>query len=158
VFVDGEPRGVTPLTIELPRGPHSLRVQWRGEDTPPQVIELPGGNRRFASFAFGLDAAPELRLQAAMPVLVSGRVQTVSATIEDLVPSEVREAWLHVRSGDGLWRRVAMQVQPWPTGTVVSVAFPEAVFDDKGRTQWYLSVTTPQGDEYVTEMQRTTRR
>jgi hypothetical protein len=46
VWVDGERRGSTPLMLELPRGPHSLRLQYRDETLPVQVIDLPGGNER----------------------------------------------------------------------------------------------------------------
>ena len=55
VWLDGQPRGATPITLELPRGPHSVRVSFQGEEAPVQVIDLPGGNQRFATFEFGLD-------------------------------------------------------------------------------------------------------
>jgi hypothetical protein len=53
VWVDGERRGYTPLVLELPRGPHSARVEYRGESAPVEVIDLPGGNQRFATFELG---------------------------------------------------------------------------------------------------------
>src|SRR5207247_10381284 len=53
VWVDGVRRGVTPVTLELPSGPHSVRVEHHGEVPPVQVIDLPGGNQRFATFQFG---------------------------------------------------------------------------------------------------------
>ena len=54
VWIDAEPRGITPLTLELPRGPHSVRVSYQQEDAPVQVIDLPGGNQRFATFELGV--------------------------------------------------------------------------------------------------------
>jgi len=156
VFVDAELRGTTPLTLQLPRGPHSLRVLYRGESAPVQVIDLPGGNQRFASFQFGLDTdLPPLKLQGSYGVMP--RATTVTASLDGLDPKDVRETWLHVRTGDGLWRRYEMAVRRGPNGTLISAPFPMDLFDAQGRTTWYLSASTGQGDEFYTEMQRTSR-
>ena len=55
VWIDGQPFGVTPLKLELPRGPHSIRVRYREEEGPVQVIDLPGGNLRYATIQLGLN-------------------------------------------------------------------------------------------------------
>lgn len=155
VFIDGEIRGSTPLTLELPRGPHSLRVSYQGESAPVQVIDLPGGNRRFAAFQFGLDSdLPPLRLQAGYAVLPAKRVNTISATLDGLSSRDIRESFLHVKGGDGLWRRIQMTIQDGPRGAVLSGVFPNDLFDTQGRSQWYVSASTTQGDEFYTEMQR----
>jgi hypothetical protein len=155
VFVDGEIRGTTPLTIELPRGPHSLRVMYRGETAPVQVLDLPGGNQRFATFQFGLDTdLPPLKLQGSYATIAAKKGSVVSASLDNLDPKDVREAWLHVRTPDGLWRRYDMSVDPGPRGAVLSVVFPVEMFDAQGRVTWYLSAATNQGDEFFTEMQR----
>jgi hypothetical protein len=154
VFVDGEIRGSTPLTIELPRGPHSLRVAYRGESAPVQVLDLPGGNQRFATFQFGLDSdLPPLKLQGNYATIAAKKGSVVSASLDNLDAKDVREAWLHVRTPDGLWRRYDMSVDPGPRGAVLSVVFPVELFDAQGRVTWYLSAATGQGDEFFTEMQ-----
>jgi hypothetical protein len=156
VFVDGELRGSTPLTIELPRGPHSLKVTHRGETAPVQVIDLPGGNQRFASFQFGLDSdLPPLRLQGSYAVILPKRPTAIVASLDGLDPGDVREAWLHVRTPDGLWRRYEMTVAPGPRGASLSALFPLDMLDAQGRATWYLSAATGQGDEFFTELQRT---
>jgi hypothetical protein len=158
VYVDGEPRGQTPLTIELPRGPHSLRVTFRGETAPVQVIDLPGGNKRFASFQFGLDSdLPPLKLQASYAQLSSRKSTLVEASLAGLDWRDVREAWLHVRSGEGLWRRYQMTIAEGPNGALLSVDFPTNSFDAQGRVFWYMSAATTQGDEFHTEIQRSNR-
>lgn len=154
VYVDGELRGTTPLTLELPRGPHSLRVTWRGETAPIQVIELPGGNQRYASFQFGLDLdAPRLSMIDAPKTFAKGQPKLVSASVEGLTAEDVGEAWLHVRTPEGLWRRSAMTVMRAPGGLVVSSVFPDNVFDRQGATRWYVRVVTHQGDETFSEVQ-----
>jgi hypothetical protein len=154
VFVDGEIRGSTPLTIELPRGPHSLRVTYHSETAPVQVLDLPGGNQRFATFQFGLDSdLPPLKLQGNFATIAAKKGSEVSASLDNLDAKDVREAWLHVRTPDGLWRRYDMSVDPGPRGAVLTVVFPVELFDAQGRVTWYLSAATGQGDEFFTEMQ-----
>lgn len=158
VYVDGDMRGTTPLTLELPRGPHSLRVTFRGETAPVQVIDLPGGNKRFASFQFGLDSdLPPLKLQAGYAQLSSKRSTLVEASLAGLDWRDVREAWLHVRTGEGMWRRYQMTIGEGPNGALLSVDFPTNAFDAQGRVTWYMSAATTQGDEFHTEIQRSTR-
>jgi hypothetical protein len=158
VFVDGEARGQTPLTLELPRGPHSLRVVYRGETAPIQVIDLPGGNRRFASVQFGLDSdLPPLKLLGSYAQLGSRRAPLVEASLVGLDWRDVREAWLHVRNTEGIWRRYQATIGEGTTGAVLSVEFPTNAFDSQGRVLWYMSAATSQGDEFYTELQRSTR-
>jgi hypothetical protein len=155
VYVDGELRGVTPLSIELPRGPHSLRVKYRGETAPIQVIELPGGNQRFASFNFGLDlVSPSLTLLGTTRTFTRGQPGVVSATLEGMSADDVNEAWLHVRTPDGVWRRYELTVLRGAGNPVVTSVFPESVFDRQGETLWYLSVASRQGDETFSEIQK----
>jgi hypothetical protein len=155
VHVDGELRGVTPLSVELPRGPHSLRVAWRGETAPVQVIDLPGGNQRFASFQFGLDQeSPRITPIGSTKTFPAEQPKVVSASVEGLEPGDVGEAWLHVRTPDGLWRRYAMTVIRSASGLVATSVFPDNVFDKQGSTRWYVRVVTPQGDESFSEVQR----
>jgi hypothetical protein len=158
VFVDGELRGSTPETLELPRGPHSIKVTYRGTSAPVQVIDLPGGNRRFAQFHFGLESdLPPLKLKGDFSSLPAKKQTLVEATLEGLDWHDVREAWLHVRTGEGLWRRYQVTIEEGSRGTALSAMFPQNVGDANGRVHWYMSAATSQGDDFYTEMQRSTR-
>jgi hypothetical protein len=153
VRIDGQSRGVTPLRLELPRGPHSIRVSYRGDEAPVQVIDLPGGNQRFATLDLGL-AMDGPRLSAGLQGRVALRPPTVlSATLDRAREGDVREMWLHVRTPEGAWRRYAMSVMKAPGGLVGAVVFPTDLFDRRGRTSWYASALAPTGDEYFTEIQ-----
>ena len=153
VYVDGEHRGVTPLTLELPRGPHSVRVESRGEQSLVQVIDLPGGNQRFAKFELGL-AADRPRLQVlGLPLRLSPDQTTVlSANLDGVTPGEVRDMWLHVRQPEGTWRRYEMTTMKSPGGVVGSAVFPITLLDDQGRTLFYVSSSTTTGDEFFSEI------
>jgi len=157
VFVDGTLSGTTPTTIELPRGPHSLRVQFEGVTAPIQVIDLPGGNKRFATFQFGLDSdLPPLKLQGPFPNLLSKQPATIVATLDGLEADDVREAWLHLCTPDGLWSRYAMAIAPGDHGTELRVTLPTAGFKADEKATWYLSAATKQGDDFFTDMQKST--
>ena len=153
VWVDGERRGVTPLVLELPRGPHSARVEYRGERTPVEVIDLPGGNQRFASFELGVNPdAPTLEagpLPGAVPL---GRPTVVSADLNGVSATDVREMWLNVREPEGTWRRYQMVMLKAPGGVVGVAVFPVALFDSHGIARYYVSATDQTGDDYFTEI------
>jgi hypothetical protein len=154
VFVDGASRGVTPVSLELPRGPHSVKVVYRNETAAIQVIDLPGGNQRFASFDFGLATpAPQVSIVGTSRVMSATQTNMVSAAFSGLGSRDLREAWLHVRSAEGLWRRYPMTPVTSPGVTMMAAVFPQGVYDATGRTIWYVSATAVQGDEYFSEMQ-----
>lgn len=152
VWIDGVLKGATPLTIDLPRGPHSVRLVHKGQEAPIQVIDLPGGNQRFAVFEVGLDRDVP-RLSVEVPARIPrDRPAVLSATMVGVAASEVREMWLHVRMAEGAWRRYAMTVLRSPAGAAGAVAFPSAAFDANGRARYYVSAHWGQGEETYTEM------
>ena len=154
IWVDGDLRAVTPTALELARGPHSLKLTWHGHAAPVQVIDLPGGNERFASFAFGLDpGAPQVALLGGVHPANVRQQAVVSAALTGLQLGDVRESWLHVRMPDGLWRRYPMTATRGSRGPIVTCGFPSTGFDAQGQSRWYLSASTLQGDEYFSEMQ-----
>ena len=152
VWIDGVSRGTTPLQLELARGPHSIRVAHGDQQAPIQVIDLPGGNQRFADFELGLDVEyPHLMVSAPARIPADPPV-VISAAIEGVVTSDVREMWLHVRTPEGPWRRYAMEILKTPSGVAGAVVFPPALLDPNGKAPYYISAMTGQGDEYFTEM------
>jgi len=157
VWIDGELRGTTPLTVDLPRGPHSVRLVHKGQQAPIQVIDLPGGNQRFAVFELGLDQDVP-RLSVEVPARIPrDRPAVLSATVVGVAAAEVREMWLHVRMAEGAWRRYGMTVLKSPAGAAGAVTFPVAAFDAQGRARYYVSAHSGQGDEIFTEIRTITQ-
>ena len=153
VWVDGELSGRTPLTLELPRGPHSLRVVYRGESAAVQVIDLPGGNQRFAIFELGFGSGgPRLVQEEALLRVPDNQAAPIVAVLDGVNPADVREMWLHVRGTDSNWHRYALVVHKTALGVEGKLDFPPGEFDDTGRTLYYLSALTAAGDEYFTEL------
>ncbi|MEO5616587.1 MAG: PEGA domain-containing protein, partial [Candidatus Eisenbacteria bacterium] len=153
VYVDGEKRGVTPMTLELARGPHSVRIESRGERSPVQVIDLPGGNQRFANFELGLGIErPTLAVLGAPIRVPLDQPAVISAALQGLHAGEAREMWLHLRQPDGAWRRYPMVMMKAPGGIVGSTVFPNTLLDAQGRTPFYVSATNQTGDDYFSEL------
>jgi PEGA domain-containing protein len=156
VWIDGELRGSTPLTVDLPRGPHSVRLVHKGQEAPIQVIDLPGGNQRFAVFELGLDQdVPRLKVDVPSRI-PRDRPAVLSATVVGIPAPEVREMWLHVRMAEGAWRRYALTVLKAPAGAAGVATFPTAAFDAQGRARYYVSAHSGQGDETFTEIRTIT--
>jgi hypothetical protein len=153
VWVDGGSRGVTPLTLELPRGPHSVRVAYQQEEAPIQVIDLPGGNQRFATFELGLHSELPVLLLRAPASITMDEPALVSATLTEVAATDVREMWLHVREPENRWRRYPMTLMDAQGSAVGAAPFPAALLGADGKTLYYVSAVTAQGDEYFTEMQ-----
>jgi hypothetical protein len=153
VWVDGERRGVTPLTLEMARGPHSIRVEYRGEEAPVQLIDLPGGNQRFATFELGLNLErPSLRALSPPARIPLEETAVISAGLQGVAANEVREMWLHVAPADGPWRRYQMVMMKAPVGVVGVAVFPPSMFDERGIAHYYVSASIQTGDEYFTEI------
>jgi hypothetical protein len=153
VWLDGRMRGTTPLRLELPRGPHSVRVNYQGQDSPVQVVDLPGGNERFATFDLGFEPdRPRLSATAPGPV-DAHHPGEVTALAERMRASEVKEMWLHVSGPEGTWRRFPMTVTASPDGAAGQVDFPLDQLDAKGRARFYVSVMSRSGDEYFSEIE-----
>jgi hypothetical protein len=154
VYIDGERRGVTPLSLELPRGPHSVRVESRGEESPVQVIELPGGNQRFANFELGLGIErPKIEVLGVPVRLSRDQPGVISAALQGVREGDAREMWLHVRPPDGDWRRLPMMMMKAPGGLVGSAVIPMTFLDAQGRVPFYVSALSVSGDDYFSEMQ-----
>ena len=122
------------------------------------MIDLPGGNRRFAMFQFGLDSdLPPLKLQGSSANLLGRKPAVISASLDGLEADDLREAWLHLRTPEGLWTRYEMTIEAGEHGAVLTVNFPVTLFNGEERAYWYLSAATKQGDEFFTDMQHSGR-
>jgi hypothetical protein len=151
VWVDGALRGVTPLVLRLPRGRHSFRAAYAGEQSEVDVIDLPGGNRRFADFTFGRDEQLP-RIVVTEGLTAAADAQTVAVRLDGMQKDDVLEMWLHVRAPRGTWMRYPMALHDKATGVVGSVTIGTNAEFDVGYVPYYVSATSRTGDEYFTEI------
>jgi hypothetical protein len=151
VYIDGDLRGATPLTLELPRGPHSVRLLYKDIQAPIQVIDLPGGNQRFAVFELGLDREwPRLVMEP--PRIARDRPSVVSVSLSGILPGEISGMWLHTQTASGAWRKYDMTLIKAAGGVVGVAVFPISAFDGHGVARYYASAGFVAGDEAYTEI------
>jgi hypothetical protein len=154
VYVDRELRGRTPLTLELPRGPHSVRAVLGSSEAPVQVVDLPGGNERFVTVDFGT-GEPALRMwHEPPPALTLHQPVVVTVSLTGDPAPRVREMWLNVQIPDAPYRRYPMTLLPAPGGAAGSAVFPTVPLDASGATRYYVSALTEDGEEHYTEVIR----
>jgi hypothetical protein len=151
VWVDGKPRGKTPLTMNLPRGPHSVRGEYDGEQSAVQVIDLPGGNRRFANIRFENDAET-FRLVTRIERAQTRGSMAVTATLRGVRALDLASMWLHVRCGDGVWRRLPMEIAPISGGASGTTELQPSELLKGSVPVYYVSALRITGEEYFTEI------
>lgn len=140
VLVDGTARGVTPLTVSLPAGPHVLEIKSAGE---PRVIPLTVQAGVHVSQYIELPDAPAVAGQlqvrsepAGAKVAVDGQWRGVAPIlIADLAPGE-HDVLLTSDLGDV---RQKVAIQP---GVTASLAVPMAGTPDAPVSGW-ISVSAP---------------
>jgi hypothetical protein len=154
VYIDGESRGTTPARIDLPHGPHSIRVAYHDEELPVQVIDLPGGNHLFADFAFGSGKETPRMVQTSSSGPISrDQPAVVTTALTGIAESELREMWLNVRSPDRTWKRYEMTLLRAAGGVVGVAVFPPNMIGADGSATYYTNAVMQLGDEYFTELQ-----
>ncbi len=153
VWIDGERRGETPVLLELPRGPHSVRAELHGEASAVQVIDLPGGNQRYARFTFGRGVpAPRLTFISDGAHRPDGAPRTITMVVEGLPAREVREFWLHVGTPDGAWKRYPITIVTAGGQLAGSIGFPAPPLGDGDEVRYYASALCVTGDEYFSDI------
>lgn len=153
VFVDGVRRGSTPIELELPRGPHSVRTELAGQTSAVQVIDLPGGNERYATFTFGAGGEPaRLVLESPHGSVARDGSTPVSALLVGVPPRLTREFWLHVCMPTGAWMRYPMATSEVGGVMTATVPFPPTALDDQGDARFYVSVLSQTGEEWFSEI------
>ncbi len=145
VWVDGVARGRTPLTLELPAGPHSVRAELDHESSAVQVIDLPGGNQRYANLTFGGGRAVTL-IARTEPSDAGTRV---IAQLPGVRAGELLSMWLHVYA-DGSWKRIPMTYATTRGSCQGGADLPASRPSE--HPAYYVSATRNTGEEYFTEI------
>ena len=142
IHIDGQRRGVTPLTLALEPGPHTVAVRLGGNERSVPVIVTAGGTMaQYFDMAGGAPAAPATGTIAVVTtppgarVSVDGQARGVSPlTIADLAPGEHRIAV----DRDAARAARVVTVQP---GTTTSVVF--AMAGEAGPAAGWLAIESP---------------
>jgi hypothetical protein len=154
VWVDGKQRADAPLVMELDPGPHTVRVNNHGQDSPVRVVTIPGADRQVLDFQFKKndDSRSFVVLRSEAPSLLD-RVVAINAYLEGLSDDDIKE--MHVNLRDGVaWREFPMTVYRAPGGVAGSVVIPAQLLAGGHPDLYYVTAThTMTNVQYFTEMQ-----
>jgi len=91
VYVDGQPRGQTPLTLQLPAGRYTVRVQHAGYAPLEHQVELQAGAETALSLALQDSAPPTLSVDVVPDAAKAGQLVHIRAQAQDNVSVEAMQ-------------------------------------------------------------------
>jgi len=151
VWIDGGVRGVTPLSITLKPGAHSVRVVRRTYPAQVTVLDVKAGGDHYVTAEFG--ARSEQPLQLAPPDAVSlahPLPVTVTLPEDGWDPSVV--VWLYAASPDGSFQAKRMTRLEGGDRVFAGVVPAEVARNADRRVRIYCKSSGPDGRELFSEI------
>jgi hypothetical protein len=159
VWVDGEMRATVPVALELPRGPHTIRVNRGGTDSPVKMLLVTGGDQQALNLEFGVGEDPSklVVLNHSAPAMLD-RVATLTAYLDRVSDADLQDMWLSVEE-NGEWRRIPMTLMPAPGGAVGVAVLPADKLRAPNSLRYYVIATLKStGEHFYTDIQSSTRK
>lgn len=150
-WVDGTARGVTPATLELKPGTHSVRVARRG--FPPQisVIDVKAGGEHFVTAEFGARSEEPLRFDPPETVYLSNPIPlTIALPASEWDPSMA--LWLYAAAPSGSFQAKRMTRLEEGTRTFAALLPPEVLRSSARQVRFYFKATGTGGREIYSEI------
>lgn len=151
VWIDGTLRGVTPLTLSLPPGTHSVRVVRRGYPAQVSVLDVKPGGEHFATAEFGARSAEPLLFDAPLSLSLKN-----PAPLTVLLPESEAEdsvtVWLHAAPpGGGFLMRRMTSIDPRQR-TYAGLVPPEVLGNATKKVAVYFRSVGSSGQEAFSEI------
>ena len=152
VWIDGQLKGVTPLSASLPPGAHSVRVVRRGFPAQVSVIEAKPGGEHFVTAEFGARSgepivfAPPLSLSLADP-------GPLTITLPETDWGEEPTVWLHAAPPGGSFVARRMAPLEGQERTYAGLVPPEVLYNALKKVRVYFRAVGPAGQEIDSEIQ-----
>jgi hypothetical protein len=150
-WVDGVARGVTPATIEVKPGTHSVRVARRG--FPPQiaVLDVRSGAEQFVTAEFGARSEEPLRFEPPEEISISNPTPlTIALPASEWDPA--MSLWLYAASPAGTFQAKRMTRLEEGTRTFAALLPPEVLRSSAREVRFYFKATGAGGREIFSEI------
>ncbi len=150
-WVDGLARGVTPATVVLKPGTHSVRVARRG--FPPQVtiLDVKGGGEHFVTAEFGARSEEPLRFEPPDAITLSNPMPlTIALPATEWDPSMT--LWLYAAAPGGSFQAKRMTRLEEGTRTFAALLPPEVLRSNAHQVRFYFKATGTAGRETYSEI------
>jgi len=150
-WVDGAARGVTPATVDLAPGTHSVRVARRGYPPQVTVLDVKAGAEHFVTAEFG--AASEEPLRYTVPDFFS--VSSQSPVMLALPESEGEPSltiWLYASAPGGSFQAKRMTRLEEGSRTYAALFPPEVLGNASRQVRFYFKASGNGGRELYSEI------
>jgi hypothetical protein len=151
VWVDGVARGVTPATIDVAPGTHSVRVARRGY--PPQitVLDVKPEEERFVTAEFSSESVEPLRYTPPEYFSVSSQTPVMlDVGSGDWDPSTA--LWLYAAAPGGSFQEKRMTRLEEGSHTFAALLPPEVIRNSAHKVRFYFKAAGPTGREMYSEI------
>ena len=150
-WVDGIARGVTPATLDLDPGTHSVRVARRG--FPPQVtvIDVKSGGESFVTAEFGAHSEEPLRFDPPEALSASDSAPLVLAVPEGLWDPSV-SLWLYAAPPGGAFQPKRMTRLEEGSRSFAALVPTEVLRNSSKKVRLYFKATGAAGRENYSEI------
>ena len=150
-WVDGVARGVTPATVDLKPGTHSVRVARRG--FPPQVtvLEVKAGGEHFVTAEFGARSEEPLHFDPPDAIDVTNPMPlTIALPTSEWDPSMA--LWLYAAAPGGSFQAKRMTRLEEGTRTFAALLPPEVLRSNARQVRFFFKATGTAGRETFSEI------
>jgi hypothetical protein len=150
--VDGELKGVTPITVPLRPGAHSVRVVRRGFPAQVSVIEVKPGGEHFASAEFGARSGEPLVFAAPLSLSLSDPAP-LTITLPESEWSDSPTVWLYAAPPGGSFIARRMTPLEGRQHAFAGLVPPEVLRNAVKKVRVYFRAVGPAGQEIHSEIQ-----
>ncbi|HEY7729052.1 MAG TPA: PEGA domain-containing protein [Candidatus Eisenbacteria bacterium] len=151
VWIDGNLKGVTPLTLSLPPGMHSVRVVRRGYPAQVSVTEVKPGAEHFATAEFG--ALSEDPILFSAPLSVSASDPTpLTISLPESAPEDSSTVWLQAAPPGGSFQARRMMLLDSQQRSYAALVPPEVLGNATRKVSVYFRAVGASGKEVFSEV------
>ncbi len=150
-WIDGVARGVTPATLELKPGTHSVRVARRGYPPQISVLDVKAGGEHFVTAEFGARSEEPLRFDPPAAFSISDPSPlTMALPASEWDPS--MSLWLYASAPGGSFQAKRMTRLDEGTRTFAALLPPEVLRNSTRQVRFYFKATGAAGRELFSEI------
>jgi hypothetical protein len=150
-WIDGELRGVTPLTVSLDPGAHSVRVVRRGYPAQVSVLDVRPGGEHFVTAEFGAHSEDPVVFSAPLSLSIQNPAP-LTITLPEAVWDEAVTVWLNAAPLGGSFQARSMTPLDAREHTYAALVPREVLVNARHKVRVYFRVSGASGREYCSEI------
>ncbi|MGE5179384.1 MAG: PEGA domain-containing protein [Bacteroidota bacterium] len=151
IWIDGVLKGVTPLSVSLKPGEHSVRVVRRGFPAQVTVLDVKPGGDHYVTAEFGSRSEEPLQLSPPEGISLSSPLP-ITVTIPEGAWDPSVAVWLYAAAPEGAFQAKRMTKLEGGDRVFATVVPPEVARNSARRVRVYCKAAGSDGRELFTEI------